>query len=334
GRCRWARVAGGGARRARARRERGRALGGGHLRRGRGALLEGRETGLDLDGLAGRLELGELRVDARRRDLGLTDRLRLLAAHDLLVARDLARRVEHVDRADRALHGLLGLRALLPRDERVALRPQLAELVLHHREARLELLDRLALRGDERLGLAHLGLGGDLLAERDLGEVVELVRVRRVALLAVAVRLRGRGSGLLAPLLDGGDVLVVVLLREAQVADGLRHRLLRVGDVVRVVPHELVQHLLRVLRAVEERVDVRARELRDPSEDALLLRHGRPSLVNRLVLVGAVWCRPSVGRGPVRASWCQKRPPRPERPPDDRPPERPPDRPPPNPPPP
>src|SRR5690606_11783779 len=45
-------------------------------------------------------------------------------------------------------------------------------------------------------------------------------------------------------------------------------------DRVRVVAHELVEHLLGVLRAVDERVDVGPRQLCDAAEDALLLRHG------------------------------------------------------------
>ena len=42
---------------------------------------------------------------------------------------------------------------------------------------------------------------------------------------------------------------------------------------MRVVTNELVEHLLRVFSAVEERVDVGLGQLRDASENGLLFRH-------------------------------------------------------------
>src|SRR5690606_32159414 len=70
-----------------------------------------------------------------------------------------------------------------------------------------------------------------------------------------------------------------VLLGEPQVADRHGDGLLRLDDRVRVVAHELVEHLLRVLRAVQEGVDVGPRQLGDAAQDALLLGHGVPLVV-------------------------------------------------------
>ena len=64
---------------------------------------------------------------------------------------------------------------------------------------------------------------------------------------------------------------------QAQVADGLGDRGLGVGDRVGVIANELIEHLLRVLGLVEERIDVRADEGRDPTEDGLLGHAGFPS---------------------------------------------------------
>src|SRR5690606_41852577 len=70
-----------------------------------------------------------------------------------------------------------------------------------------------------------------------------------------------RSEGLVAPVAGLLEVRGVVLLGEAQVADRHGHRLLGLDDRVREVAHELVEHLLRVLRAVDERVEVRPRQL-------------------------------------------------------------------------
>ena len=84
---------------------------------------------------------------------------------------------------------------------------------------------------------------------------------------AVFVGLAARGDGLVAPLGRGLDVLLVIALEQAQVADRLGDRGLGVGDVVREVSDELVEHLLRVLGGVEHRVDVRLQEGRDAAKD-------------------------------------------------------------------
>jgi hypothetical protein len=115
-----------------------------------------------------------------------------------------------------------------------------------------------------------LALGADLTLESDLGQVVELVGVGGVAARAHLIGLAAGGEGLVAPLGRSLDVFLVVALEQAQVADGLRDRGLGVGDAVRVVANELVDHLLRVFRRVQQGVDVRADEGRDTSEDGLL----------------------------------------------------------------
>jgi hypothetical protein len=119
-------------------------------------------------------------------------------------------------------------------------------------------------------GCASLASFSAELAERHLGEVVELVGVDRVAAGAQLVGLRARGERLAAPVVRGRDVLLVVLLDQAQVADGLRHRALGLGDAVRVVAHHLVEHECGVLRLVEQGVDVGLRQLGDAPEDRLL----------------------------------------------------------------
>ncbi len=62
----------------------------------------------------------------------------------------------------------------------------------------------------------------DLAAERDLGEVVELVGIGGVAGGAQLVGLAAGGQRLVAPVGGGLDVFAVVVLEQAQVADGLR----------------------------------------------------------------------------------------------------------------
>src|SRR5690606_40468502 len=91
----------------------------------------------------------------------------LLAADLLLEAGDLGRRVEDVDRGDRALHLALRLGGLLAGDELVAPALELLELAPHLGEAGLELVDHLVLGGDHRLGVLRLLLGGDLLGDGD-----------------------------------------------------------------------------------------------------------------------------------------------------------------------
>ena len=73
--------------------------------------------------------------------------------------------------------------------------------------------------------------------------------------LSASARSRG-GLGLDHPLTTGLAGLARVVLHQPQVADGLRDGLLRLCDVVREIPDELVEHLLRVLGLVEERVHV------------------------------------------------------------------------------
>jgi len=87
----------------------------------------------------------------------------------------------------------------------------------------------------------------------------------------------------------------VVGLGQAQVADRLGDGLLGLGDRVRVVAHHLVEHLLRVLGLVEQRVDVRLRQLGDASEDGLFLCHVLSSADRR------PWCGPHpLDHGPPR----------------------------------
>src|SRR5690606_23406990 len=131
--------------------------------------LQGGEACLQLDLLARVLELLELRVEAGRGELLAAEHARLLAAHLLLEAADLARGVEQVD----ALHGVhdlgLRLRGLGAGDQLAALRRELAELPAHGIEPALELVDDGRLVGDDRFGIGGLLLGGHLLAEGDLG---------------------------------------------------------------------------------------------------------------------------------------------------------------------
>ncbi len=165
-------------------------------------------------------------------------------------------------------------------------------------QAVLELRDHLGLRGDHRLGVLGLLLELELLAQRDLGEVVEPVGVDGVARGAQLVGLGRGGDGLGAPLGGGGDVLGVVGLGQAQVADRDGDRVLGLGDRVRVVPDHLVEHLLGVLGAVEQGVDVRLGQLGDAPEDGLLLGHGWCLPVRWCAVRG---CRRGLGVGAVRS---------------------------------
>ena len=199
---------------------------------------------------------------------------RLFTADLVFEAADLARRVEDVDRLHGVLHLSLRVGRLRAGDELGALVLELDQLLLHAVEARLQLVDDLGLRGDLRLGGLRLVLGRDLAAEGDLREVVELVGVCRIAGCTELIALAARREGLLAPLARGFDVFAVIVFEQAQVADGLGDRGLGVGDRVREVAHDLVQHQLGVLGLVDEAVDVGSQQLRDPSEDGLLC-HGR-----------------------------------------------------------
>ena len=118
--------------------------------------------------------------------------------------------------------------------------------------------------------------------------------------------LRLAAMALLPHSVGGLDVLLVVALEQAQVADRLGDRRLGVGDAVGVVPHQLVEHLLRVLGGVEDRVDVRPHEGGDSAEDGLL-RHRWFLPIGGFCgcQVRDVGCR---GRG-VRGASGQKRPP-------------------------
>ena len=66
---------------------------------------------------------------------------------------------------------------------------------------------------------------------------------------------------------DAPAGLARVVLDHAQVADRLGDRVLGLGDVVGEVTDELVEHLLGILGAVEDRVDVGPDELADAAED-------------------------------------------------------------------
>ena len=183
-------------------------------------------------------------------------------------------------------------------DEGAAAGLEVLELGLHRGQAGLELLDRLVLLGESRLGPRDLALVLDLTAQRHAREVVELERAVRVALAAQLLRLMGSSSRLAAPLCHGVPIGLQVGFGHPHVGDRLGDRLLRLGDGVGVVADELVQHLLRVLRAVQEGVDVGACELADAAEDGLLLGHvidpsgvvvlGRAG--QSVVLVSLCWC--------------------------------------------
>src|SRR5690606_22833166 len=223
--------------------------------------------------------------EGRGRDLRLALGERLLAADLVLEATELAGRVEHVDRTDGVLHLGLRLGDLGACQQLAALGLELAELVLHAVQAALELVDDLGLRGDLRLGGAGLALGADLTLQGDLGKAVELVGIRGVARAAQLIGRAAGGARLVAPLAGGADVLLVVALEQTQVADGLGDRRLGIRDVVRVVADELIDHLLRVLGLVEERVDVRADERGDASEDGFLGHGVIPFLLGWLSVV-------------------------------------------------
>jgi hypothetical protein len=230
---------------------------------------------VDLGGLVELVEGLELRVQGRCRHLLLADDDGLLAAHLLFEAAELAGGVQHVDALQCVGDLRLRLRGLGAGHQFVALRGEFVELLAHPLQAGLELLDDIVLGGDRGFGGLGLVLGRDLLAQRHLGELVELVGTVRIARGAQFVALGARGQGLAPPVRGGGDILGVVLLHEPQVADGLGDSALGLGDAVRVVAHELVEHHLRVLGLIEQGVDVRAQKLRDAPEDGLL-SHGVP----------------------------------------------------------
>src|SRR3990170_1494885 len=191
------------------------------------ARLECRQPGIQFDLLVGGLERLELRIEAGRGELLSADHPGLLAADLVFEAADLARRVEQVDRLDGILHLALGIDGLRSRDQLVALGAELRELAAHRGQARLELVDDGGLRCDRRRGSGRLLLGRQLPAERDLREVVELVRVGRVAGRTQFVGLAARGDGLVAPVGRVRDILGVILFEQSQVADRLGDGALR-----------------------------------------------------------------------------------------------------------
>src|SRR4051794_15142116 len=216
------------------------------------------------------VERGELLVDRGGRDLVAPTNEGLLSADPLLVASDLRRRVHHVDALERLLDLRLGLGHLRSADELIALLDELFALDAELVQSVLELVRELGLRCD--LGLERLGLRlvADLPAERDPGQVIEAVGLGGVALGAQLVGSTRSGLRLVEPLARRGAGLTGVVLDHPKVADRLGGGLLGLGDVVREVADELVEHLLGVLGAVEDRVDVGSDELTDPSEDRTL----------------------------------------------------------------
>ena len=170
----------------------------------------------------------------------------------------------------------LGLRHLRAAHQLVPLLDELLALDAQLVQAVLELVGELGLLRDLAVEGPDLLLERDLAAEGELGQLVEAVGLGGVALGAQRLGAVRGGLGLGQPLGGGLAGLALVVLEEAQVADGLGDGLLGLGDVVREVPDQLVEHLLRVLGLVEHRVDVRADELADAPEDRGLC-HGRSS---------------------------------------------------------
>ena len=208
----------------------------------------------------------------------LAGHVRLFAADLLLEAAELARRVEQVD----ALHGvgdlLLRVRGLGAGDELVAL--GVSSPSLPRMPSRPFLSWSTTSFWDAMVGSAFLASFSAVicLPIAILASLSNLSASSALAGRAQLVALGARGESLAAPVGGGLDVFGVVLLHEAQVADGLRDGALGLGDAVRVVTHQLVEHHLRVFGLVEQGVDVRAQELRDAPEDGLLC-HGVPFFV-------------------------------------------------------
>src|SRR5687768_12827492 len=183
--------------------------------------LERGEARVDLQLVLVGIERGELLVQRRRRDLLHAPDLRLLAPDLLLEAGQLARRVEDRGALEGLLHLALCLRHLRPAHQLVALLDQLlaasAELV----QAILELAGELRLLRPLRLERLGLALEAELPAERDPGELVEPIRLRRVPRGAQLVGAPGRGGCLAAPFRDRVASLAGIVLDEPQVPDRL-----------------------------------------------------------------------------------------------------------------
>ena len=237
--------------------------------------LELGQARLDLELAVGVLEARELLLERRGRDFLHPARHRLFAADPLFEPVEVAGRVHDRD----VPHGLLDLALrrghLGAADQLVALADQLLALHAQLVEPVLELVGQLGLLGDLDVEGADLLFEAELAPDRDLGEPVEAVGLGGIALGTELVGAPAGGDSLVAPLARRFACLAGVVLEEAQVADGLGDGLLGLGDVVREVPDELVEHLLGILGAVEHRVHVGAHQLPDAPEDRCLC-HFRP----------------------------------------------------------
>src|SRR5258708_3312383 len=156
--------------------------------------------------------------------------------------------------AHRVLDGALRLRALLARDEDVLLALCLLDLVVQKAQRLLQLLDRGAL-----LGPLVLVRGGQLV-------VLTLPRER---LLREPLVARAQGHHRLAlPLLRIGLLLLELLGEALLVGDGRRDLLFGLYALVAHLEHHLLEHLLAVLPAADQVVEVALYELRQSAEDA------------------------------------------------------------------
>src|SRR5215204_3971909 len=133
-------------------------------RHGRGAAsstgLELREPRLHFGLRVEVVESLELGIQGRRSQLRLPLDPGLLAPDLVFEPADLTGRVEYVDALHRVVDLGLGLGRLRACDQLVALAGQLVQLVLHRREARLQLLDDIPLGSQVRLGRLDLVLRG------------------------------------------------------------------------------------------------------------------------------------------------------------------------------
>ncbi len=121
------------------------------------------------------------------------------------------------------------------------------QLGLQLADAGAEHVNGLALRGDDVQADLDVVLGDQLAAQGSPGEAIEPVGLGGRAGRTKLVGVLASGFRLPAPGRDGPGILLLIVCREAKIAGELHDGLLRLGDIGRVAPDQLIQHLARSL---------------------------------------------------------------------------------------
>src|SRR5437773_2352150 len=259
------------------------------LRLGRGARRQEPQLALQVEQLLIRVglhfdRLGLLEQRVARQILVHLGRRDELALFVLDLLRHLLERLERAlvaDRRHRFLNALVRLGTLLARDQDVLLALGFLDPIVELAQRDLELVRFLAVL-DPRIVQLQGGLRVLVVAQQRL--------LRQV----VAPFLDGQ-HGALLPVLGGLFLLVDLGRQPLLVGDRRRNLLLRLGQLGPHVDDQLVQHLLGVLSAGDQVVDVRPDERRETVKDS----HDDPLCAGGPSLSRAQLTAPLLGEQPL-----------------------------------